>query len=86
MVCSIKTYFQSECFLLKKSLSFGHSIEFYHIIAPLVIKDGQTGVFTIIGVTCDAPYTWEQYRSGPYATYSRVSAVLSWIHETMENS
>ena len=51
---------------------------------PLVVKNSDSGAFTLIGVTCDAPYEWEQYRLGPYATYSRVSAVLPWIYETMK--
>jgi len=51
---------------------------------PLVAKNSNSGAFTVIGVTCDAPYTWKQYRLGPYATYSRVSAVLPWIYETMK--
>ena len=57
---------------------------FLYIVGPLAVKDSESGAFTIIGVTCDAPYKWDQYRSGPYATYSRVSAVLPWIYETMQ--
>jgi len=53
---------------------------------PLTVKDSETGVSTIIGVATDAPYTREEYLTGPYCTYSRVSAVLPWIHETMKTT
>ena len=59
---------------------------FVYIIGPLMIKDSETEAFTLIGVACDGPYKWEQYRTGPYATYSKVSAVLPWIHETMQTN
>ena len=59
---------------------------FVYVIGPLLIKDSETEAFTLIGVTCDAPYYWEQFRTGPYATYSKVSAVLPWIHETMQTN
>ena len=56
------------------------------LIGPLTVKDSESGVSTIIGVATDCPYTWEQYRTGPYCTYSRVSAVLPWIQETMKTT
>ena len=49
-----------------------------------MVRDPTTGIYTLIGVTVDAPYTWDKYKQGPSATYSRITEVLPWIHETME--
>ena len=51
-----------------------------------MVRDPTTGVHTLIGVTVDAPYTWEQYKQGPSATFSRVTEVLPWIYDTMEKT
>ena len=51
-----------------------------------MIRDPVTRVHTIIGVAYDAPYTWEEYKQGPTAVYSRVTEVLPWIYETMEKT
>ena len=55
------------------------------VIGPLVIKDPDTGVHTIIGVTQDAPYTYDEYLQGQVSTFSRVSTVLSWINKITQN-
>ena len=49
-----------------------------------MIYDPNTGVYTIIGVTVDAPYTTKQYMQGPNAIYSRITEVLPWIYDTMK--
>ena len=51
-----------------------------------MIHDPNTDVYTLIGVTVDAPYTWEDYKQGPNAIYSRVTEVLPWIYDTMRTT
>ena len=51
-----------------------------------MVRDPKTGSHTIIGVATDAPYTWEQYKQGPTATFSRVTEALPWIIETLKKT
>jgi hypothetical protein len=53
---------------------------------PLMVLDPTTREYIIIGVTVDAPYTWEDYKQGPSATFSRITEVLPWIYDTMEKT
>ena len=59
---------------------------YLYVSGPLMVLDPISGVYTIIGVTSDGPYTWKDYMQGPTATYSRVTEVLPWIYEIMEKT
>ena len=57
------------------------SISINVYIGPLLIKEPNTGVITVIGVTNDAPDSLKN--TTVVATYARVNQVLPWIYEVL---
>ena len=60
-------------------MNLEENTNFYLLIGPLISHNKNTGVSTLIGVTVDAAYTWDKFKTGPVSTYSRITAVLPWI-------
>ena len=60
-------------------MNLKESTNFYLLIGPLISHNKSTGVSTLIGVTVDAAYTWDKFKTGPVSTYARITAVLPWI-------